>query len=185
MRLVTLVGAALLFGAIQIDAQNAPAAPANTMPEITNEWVRAVMGLPRRADEARQAGVPDSTLRSVLDIFRTRGTAPETVEEILVVETDVVREGGPRENFGSFVQAQLQQGLRGKALSDAIRAEHARQGRGPGARGGRPDDAGARGGPPGRSPGASKRGGPPDDSTAAAKRRGPPNPPGSKRPLSN
>jgi hypothetical protein len=139
-----------------------------------------VLGLPKRTDEARRAGVPDSTVRSVLDIFRERGTAPETVEEILIVETDVVREGGPRENFGSFVQAQLQQGLRGRALSDAIRAEHARQGRGPGARGGRPDGAGPRGGPPA----ASKRGGPPDDSTAASKRRGPPAP-GSKRPLSN
>lgn len=181
MRLVTLIGSALLLSAFRVEAQRAPVEQPTTAPEITNEWLRAVLGLPKRTDEARQAGVPDSTLRSVLDIFREKGTAPETVEEILIVETDVVREGGPRDNFGAYVQSQLQQGLRGRALSDAIRAEHARQGRGPGARGGRPDGAGARGGPPA----ASKRGGPPDDSTAAAKRRGPPNPPASKRPLSN
>jgi hypothetical protein len=184
MRLITLVGSALLLSACRLDAQSAPPAQPAAAPEITNEWLRAVMGLPRRTDEARRAGVPDSTVRSVLDIFRSRGTAPETVEEILIIETDVVREGGPRENFGAFVQAQLQQGLRGRALSDAIRAEHARQGRGPGARGGRPDDARPRGGPPAGSPAASKRGGPPADSAAASKRRGPPAP-GSKRPLTN
>src|SRR5690606_28925260 len=105
MRLLTTTGSALLLGAISVDAQSTPASQPASAPEITNEWLRAVMGLPKRTDEARQAGVPDSTLRSVLDIFRNRGTAPETVEEILVVETDVVREGGPRENFGAFVQA--------------------------------------------------------------------------------
>jgi len=89
-------------------------------------WLEKVMGIPNRADEARKAGVPDSTVKTVLDILRKKEVPPEDVDVILSAERDAAREHGPTDNFGAFVQSQLDKGLRGRELSAAIRAEHAR-----------------------------------------------------------
>jgi hypothetical protein len=174
MRLVTVIPALLLLASpalAQTDTSGQAAA------ERVRERAMAILGIPTRADEIRREGVPDSSVQRILDILIERDTPPETVEEILTVERDVLREGGPRDNFGAFVQAQLAQGLRGRALADAIRAEHARQGRGPGARGGQ-----KAGGPPGKSKAPEQKGGPPGKSKAPEQKGGPPA--GSKRPLS-
>ena len=48
-------------------------------------------------------------------------------------QSRAIDEHGPTDNFGAFVQSKLDQGLRGRELSDAIRAEHAAHGKGKGA----------------------------------------------------
>ncbi len=92
----------------------------------------AMLGIPMRAEEIRKAGVPDSSVRSVLDILRAKQLPAKDVEEILITERDAAREHGPTDNFGAFVQSRLDQGLRGRDLAAAIRAEHAARGKGKG-----------------------------------------------------
>jgi len=134
--------------------------------------IRAASRIPTRTAEAREAGVPDSSVRSVLDVFRRRNTDPVEAEAILTTERDAAREHGPTDNFGAFVQTQLESGKRGQELAAAIRAEHQAHGKGRGGHeGGRPEgdaakehgkpaDAGAPGTP--ATGGKGKQGGRPD-----------------------
>jgi hypothetical protein len=69
--------------------------------------------LPRTSQILRESGVPDEEVQSV-------------------IEAASVREHGPVDNFGAFVQDQLAAGLRGRDLAAAIHAEHARRGIGKG-----------------------------------------------------
>jgi hypothetical protein len=119
------------------------------------------MELPVRSTEAREAGVPDQRVRTTIwDIFRS-GVPADDASRIVDAEVRTVREGGSSDNFGSYVRSQVESGLRGRELADAIHREHARRGMGkPGAAGrrngadepgrannrrdGRPDDAGRR-----------------------------------------
>jgi hypothetical protein len=95
------------------------------------DWLQSVlnaMRLPVIAAEARDAGVPDGDVRGILDRIRRNRLPAEDAWRVLDEEVRVVRAGGPRENFGAFVQTQLDAGLRGQALADAIHEEHARRG---------------------------------------------------------
>ena len=80
--------------------------------------------LPELVTEARQAGVTDAVVRDLLDLLRRRNLPAD--EAVLVVreEVDAVHAGAPTETFGAFVQRQLEAGHRGRALAEAIRAEH-------------------------------------------------------------
>jgi len=84
--------------------------------------------LPALVTEARQAGVTDAMVRDLLDVLRRRGLPAD--EAVLVVreEVDAVHAGAPKDNFGAFVQRQLDAGHRGRALAEAIRAEHRARG---------------------------------------------------------
>jgi hypothetical protein len=86
--------------------------------------------LPALVTEARQAGVTDAMVRDLLDVLRRRGLPAG--EAVLVVreEVDAVHAGAPKDNFGAFVQRQLDAGHRGRALAEAIRAEHRARGLG-------------------------------------------------------
>jgi hypothetical protein len=125
---------------------------------MAQDWLDRVLAaaqLPVAAAEAREEGVPNITLGNILDIIRRRGLPAEDARYVLEEEVRAVREGGPKENFGAFVQTQLDAGLRGRALADAIHEEHRRRGMGrPGDRGreGNDDrrDNDARPGEPGR-----------------------------------
>ena len=143
MRVTILaLGAALV--AAPLPAQ-APDSAAIKLKQRIDSW----LNLPQKTDEARRAGVPDGSLQSILDILRKGDVTPAEASSILDVETAAVREHGPTDNFGAFVQAQLAAGTRGQALSAAIRAEHQRNGHGrpagAGQQRGRPDDAGSKG----------------------------------------
>lgn len=138
--------------------------------------VRAILNIPKRTDEVRKAGVPDSTVQRVLEIFGVKRVPPEQQEEILVAERDAALEHGPTDNFGAFVQARLDEGLRGRELAAAIRAEHAARGKGRGnagnqgqGRGNRPDAAG-RGRTPDAVQDAATRGKRPDSATTRGRR---------------
>lgn len=119
-------------------------------PVVAQVWAKEIMTssrLPVAAADARDAGVSDAQVRGVLDAIRRSGLPPEDGYRVLEQEVAVVREGGPKENFGAFVQSQLDAGLRGQELAQAIRAEHRRMGVG------RPDDKGRGDDGPGRKDG--------------------------------
>jgi hypothetical protein len=165
MRITILaLGAALV--AAPLSAQ-APDSAAIKLRQRIDAWIN----LPQKTDEARRAGVPDGSLQSILDILRKGDVTPQEATSILDVETAAVREHGPTDNFGAFVQAQLASGKRGQELAAAIRAEHQRNGRGrpagAGQPGGRPDDAASKGKRPDDAGARGKR---PDDAASKGKR---------------
>ena len=105
------------------------------LPAQQPDWVNQLLTaarLPVATAEARRDGVASTDIRSVLDAM-IRSKVPAS-EATAVIDTARVlqREHGPVDNFGAFVQSQLAAGKRGPALAAAIRAEHARQGKGKG-----------------------------------------------------
>ena len=84
------------------------------------------------SQEARTAGIPEEEVKEVLEGARHRGLTPEETEEVLSESTAAVEESGPVDNFGAFVQARLDEGLRGKELAAAIHEEHKLHGKGKG-----------------------------------------------------
>lgn len=166
MRIPKFLTVALLAAA-PLAAQDGASSPPSLIDRL-----RAASKLPTRTAEAREAGVPDSSIRTVMDVFRRRNTPPTEAEEILTTERDAAREHGPTDNFGAFVQTQMESGKRGRELSEAIRAEHQARGKGKpqGAggehgQGGRPEQ-----GAPGRpAQGPESHGGKPDSAHAGGK----------------
>jgi hypothetical protein len=116
---------------------------------VSVERVRAALELPRAASGVRARGVPEAEVREALDAMREREVPAGEAVEVLDSEARASEVHGPLDNFGAFVRGRLDEGLRGRALADAIRAEH--QGAGRGAppegtgRGARPEER-ARGG---------------------------------------
>ena len=120
MRTTLFTICALMAGSAPLAAQTPVAAPVLTF----SERIRLASLLPMRTAEWREAGAADSTVSRVLDLFRIHKVDPVQADAILVAERDATRAHGPTDNFGAFVQRQLAAGKRGRALSDAIRAEH-------------------------------------------------------------
>lgn len=163
-------------------------------PAMAQGWMDQVLAstrLPVAAADARDAGVPSPLVQKLLDGLRRSGLPPEDGVLVLQEETRVVREGGPKDNFGAFVQSQLDAGLRGQELSAAIREEHRRMGvghpndKGPGNKPGKADAPGraqpqhdATPGKPDAAPGkpdaAPKQPGKPPKDTAQKGRGGKP-----------
>jgi len=94
--------------------------------------VLQALRLPRTTQEARTLGVPESDIRAILDRAREKRVSAAAVNELFETENKAIREHGPVDNFGAFVQRRLDEGLRGRDLADAIRAEHAAHGKGKG-----------------------------------------------------
>lgn len=94
--------------------------------------VLKALRLPRTTQEARTLGVPESDIRAILDKAREKRVRAADVNELFEHENKAIREHGPVDNFGAFVQRRLDEGLRGRDLAEAIRAEHAAHGKGKG-----------------------------------------------------
>lgn len=112
-----------LAAAAPLGAQQAP------------DWVTQLLAaarLPIEARDARQEGVRDDELRSVLEAMRRARVPAYDAAAVLDTARAARRQHGPVDNFGAFVQAQLASGKRGRALAAAIRAEHAQKGKGQG-----------------------------------------------------
>jgi len=124
MRAKLLTLAALMAMSAPLSAQTI-VVPA---PITFSERIRLASLLPIRTAELRDAGVADTTVRRILDLFRVHQVDPVQVDQIFITERDAAREHGPTDNFGAFVQRQLAAGKRGRELSDAIRAEHRTRG---------------------------------------------------------
>jgi hypothetical protein len=96
---------------------------------LTDALLRAIR-LPEAADRIREMGVPREEVEQVLDMGRERNVPAEDMELILGEEARSVEEYGNIDNFGAFVRSQLDQGLRGRDLAEAIHREHAARGKG-------------------------------------------------------
>lgn len=105
------------------------AAPSPQVSESTSALLLALR-LPAFVTEARQAGVTEAAVRELLNGIRGRGLPADEAAMVIREEVDAVKAGGPSDNFGRFVQGQLDAGLRGRALAEAIRAEHRVRGQG-------------------------------------------------------
>ncbi len=88
--------------------------------------------LPRVSDELRKEGVPEEEVRVAIEEAMRKRVPPAETKQVLDQTAQSVRESGPIDNFGAFVQSQLAAGLRGRELAAAIHAEHARRGIGKG-----------------------------------------------------
>lgn len=108
-----------------------PAAAQET-PNAAMASLLQALRLPRATQEARSFGVPEQDLRAIFDRAHALRLPAGVLTEVIEVENTSIREHGPVDNFGSFVQARLDQGLRGNDLAAAIRAEHASHGKGKG-----------------------------------------------------
>lgn len=122
------------------------AAPLSQAEDPTAAMLRALL-LPVVATDAREVGIPEATVRGVLDALRRRGLPAEEAVLVLHEELAAVHAGGHPDNFGGFLQQQLEAGHRGRALAEAIRAAHRALGIGPPA--GRPGHGWDGAGPPG------------------------------------
>ena len=112
------------------------------------DWVRdliAAAQLPVIALEARNEGKPNNDIGSILEAVRRAGLPAREAAIILDTTRVLHREHGHADNFGAFVQSQLAAGKRGRDLAAAIRAEHARTGKGRGNAAARGGDQGSRG----------------------------------------
>lgn len=97
------------------------------------ERVRAAARLPEIVDSVRRnAGASESDVRGVLTEHQRRRIPASEAHDVLQAANESAREHGPVDNFGAFVQARLASGLRGQALAQAIRQEHAQRGIGGG-----------------------------------------------------
>ena len=97
------------------------------------DWVTVLLDaarLPVSANAARSEGVPDSTVRAVIQAMRGKNVRAHEAREVLDEARNARREHGPVDNFGAFVQTKLDAGLRGRDLAAAIRTEHAARGKG-------------------------------------------------------
>ncbi|MHB1192976.1 MAG: hypothetical protein ACYC6F_07990 [Longimicrobiales bacterium] len=103
---------------------------ATPAPQAGDGWagLLAALQLPALVTEARGVGITEGTLRGVLDGLLRRGVAADDAVVVLREEIDAVHAGGRKDNFGAFVQRNLDAGLRGQALAAAIREEHRRMG---------------------------------------------------------
>jgi hypothetical protein len=101
-----------------------------TVLEKLKERIRKASRLPEAAGDARDAGIPEEEVEQVITEARRRHMPPAEVETVLVESAASARENGPVDNFGAFVQSQLDQGLRGRELAEAIHREHAARGKG-------------------------------------------------------
>ncbi len=84
--------------------------------------------LPALVTEARQAGVTETVVGELLTALRQRGLPADQAAVVVREEVDAVNLGEPKDNFGVFVHQQLDAGLRGNALAEAIRTEHRARG---------------------------------------------------------
>jgi hypothetical protein len=118
--------------------------------EPPEDWAEAIE-LPREAKELRDLGVPSDEVRTALQAARAKRMKGSEARALMREGRSAAGETGPVDNFGAFVQARLDEGLRGQDLAAAIRAEHQARGIGKGKRierGDRPPEAGQRPGAP-------------------------------------
>jgi len=131
-----------------------PAAAQETKSALL-EGLLQVFRLPAATQESRVLGVPESDIRSIFDAGREQGLPIGTLTGVFEEANTSVREHGPVDNFGAFVQSRLREGLRGRELAAAIRAEHAAHGKGKGHGKGAGDEHGSMRGAEGHgAPGA-------------------------------
>ena len=97
---------------------------------VLERRITAAAALPALADQVRGAGVAVHDLSALLEAFGAARVPATEASVILNEEWTAAREHGPVPGMGSFVQARLAEGLRGRDLAAAIRREHVTRGKG-------------------------------------------------------
>ncbi|PCC75231.1 hypothetical protein SAMN02745121_04046 [Nannocystis exedens] len=125
-----------------------------------NERILGALTLPLKAQALRKAGVGEGEVKAGLKAAKDKKLPAGDAAEVLDEAAKATRDHGPVDNFGAFVQAKLDAGLRGRDLAAAIREEHAARGKGKGKSEGKGPPEGK--GPEAKSDGPP-HGGPADD----------------------
>lgn len=100
--------------------------------EKQKEALLKAIQLPQIAEMARKAGIDPEELKKILKEGKQKKVPAKDMEETLDAGIKAQKEHGPIDNFGAFVQSKLKEGLRGRALAEAIHKEHAARGKGKG-----------------------------------------------------
>lgn len=166
MRTMILHVFAIGLAAAPLAAHAAPAAgEASERAEdrrTPNERILGALALPLKAQALRKAGVGEGEVKAGLNAAKGKKLAAGDAAELLDEAAKATRDHGPVDNFGAFVQAKLDAGLRGRDLAAAIREEHAARGKGKGKSEGK-------GPPEGKGPAEAKSDGPPHGGPAEGK----------------
>jgi hypothetical protein len=103
--------------------------------------------LPEIAVEVRAKGVSDAEVDAVIDAARQKHLSAGDAHDALQAVGEAAADGDPKDGtMGAFVKAQIEAGLHGKALADAIHTEHANR------KAAKDMEKAADGGPPGADP---------------------------------
>jgi hypothetical protein len=108
-------------------------APVSPLAAQVPDWVTQLLAaaeLPVVAVQIRNDGVAASQVQAAIDAMAASRLRAHEARQLLVEERDAIRDHGPVDNFGAFVQTKLAAGLRGRDLATAIKAEHAARGKG-------------------------------------------------------
>lgn len=104
-------------------------------PRVSN--LLDALELPSQAQQLREAGTPDADVNRAIEVIRERTKPDEDVEdaerrpapraaqaaEILRAEQVTARKYGSMENFGDFVEQQVDEGKRGRQLAKSIQQQ--------------------------------------------------------------
>lgn len=123
MKRVLVVGLAMAWAAAPAMGQEAT--------QDSGDLLRAIM-LPAVSEQLRRSGIAPEEVKAAVNGAKEKGVSAGAITEVLRETARSVEENGPIDNFGAFVQSQLDAGLRGRELAAAIHAEHARRGIGKG-----------------------------------------------------
>lgn len=168
MRTIFVHAFAIGLAAAPLAAHAAPAAgEASERAEdrrTPNERILGALALPLKAQALRKAGVGEGEVKAGLTAAKGKKLAAGDAAELLDEAAKATRDHGPVDNFGAFVQAKLDAGLRGRDLAAAIREEHAARGKGKGK-----GKSEGKGPPEGKGPAEAKIDGPPHGGPAEGK----------------
>ena len=129
MRNILLPGFLILgLGLAPLVADAAPA-DASAPESSARARILGALDLPLKAQALRKAGVDEPGLKAGLKAARDKKLHAAEAADLLDDAVTAAKEHGPVGNFGAFVKERLDEGLRGKALSEAIRQEHATRGK--------------------------------------------------------
>ena len=139
--------------------------------EAFRQSVLQALRLPTVTRESRDLGVPASDLQSIFATARRLNLPAGNLTDLFDEENKDIREHGRVDNFGAFVQTQLDAGLRGRDLAAAIRSEHAARGIGKGNAGdvGKPGNSKGQSGNAAGKPGNPGKSGTPGNSNPSGK----------------
>jgi hypothetical protein len=96
------------------------------------EEILAAIELPAAAQALRNKGVEKAEVKEALRAAKGKRIKAKNAKALLDESAKSVDENGKIDNFGAFVKSKLDEGLRGRDLAAAIRAEHQKRGKGKG-----------------------------------------------------
>ena len=112
---------ALLLALTPVVLAEAPIAASTAAPAA--EPLLGALDLPQTAEALRQDGLPPEDVRMALDAARAKKMSAAAAAQTMRDSHDAVRHHGVPPGMGPFVRAQIEAGLTGKDLAEAIRKE--------------------------------------------------------------